>query len=188
MMPIAENQAENVLLDQADAQPIEEPAAPDRSVTSLAAAPILEALRSGPKPDIMIALDTQNAGWTRRLADEIAALPKDDGLLSFRLTPRHLGSLDIGVVETSQGLLIELKASTEDAARIVAREEPKLIDELRHRGVAVADCTFHFGASGDSRQHRNGPIPATCLPSDTADQQAIEEQQVKPRAADGRFA
>ena len=108
--------------------------------------------------------------------------------LTFRLTPRHLGMLEVGLADTPQGLLVELRPSNEEAKTIVAREEPRLIEELRQRGVAVADPALQSGASGDGRHSRNGAIPRPFLPFPEIDRSTVQDQDQQHGQPTGRYA
>ena len=133
--------------------------------------------------------DLRSNDWAARLSQEIliarqSATPE----LTFRLTPRHLGTLEIGLADTPQGLLVELRPSNEEAKAIVAREEPQLIEELRQRGVAVAEPPLQSGASGDGRHSRNGAIPRPFLPFPETDRNTVQDQDQQHGQPIGRYA
>lgn len=134
-------------------------------------------------------LALQAGDWTTRLSQEILSaretfIPE----ISFRLTPRHLGTLDVGLIETPLGLIIELKPSSEEAKAIIAREEPRLIEELRQRGVPMADPSLQSGANGDGRHNRNGAIPRPFLPFPETDRKTVQDQDQHSGPRQGRFA
>lgn len=134
-------------------------------------------------------LDLQAGDWTTRLSQEIhSAREGPTPELAFRLTPKHLGTLDVELTETPLGLIIELKPSSEEAKAILAREEPRLIEELRQRGVPVADPALQSGASGDGRHSRNGAIPRPFLPFPESDQKMVQDQDQHSSPRQGRFA
>lgn len=134
-------------------------------------------------------LDLQAGDWTTRLSQEIlSARETSTPEISFRLTPRHLGTLDVGLTETPLGLILELRPSSEEAKAIIAREEPRLIEELRQRGVPVADPAPQSGANGDGRHNRNGAIPRPFLPFPESDQKTVQDQDQHSGPRQGRFA
>ncbi|HMS19825.1 flagellar hook-length control protein FliK [uncultured Sphingorhabdus sp.] len=133
--------------------------------------------------------DLRSNDWAARLSQEILlARESATSELTFRLTPRHLGTLEVGLADTPQGLLVELRPSNEEAKTIVAREEPRLIEELRQRGVAVADPTVQSGASGDGRHSRNGAIPRPFLPFPETDRNTVQDQDQPHGQPTGRYA
>lgn len=133
--------------------------------------------------------DLRSNDWAARLSHEILiARESATSELTFRLTPRHLGTLEVGLADTPQGLLVELRPSSEEAKAIVAREEPRLIEELRQRGVAVADPALQSGASGDGRHSRNGAIPRPLLPFPETDRNTVQDQDQHHGQPTGRYA
>lgn len=134
-------------------------------------------------------LDLHSNDWAARLTHEILiARESATSELTFRLTPRHLGTLEVGLAGTPQGLLVELRPSSEEARAIVAREEPRLIEELRQSGVAVADPALQSGASGDGRHSRNGAIPRPLLPFPETDRNTVQDQDQHHGQPTGRYA
>lgn len=181
------------------AQPVEAKVAPalppsEATTVSMSFETVLAPAMSTPPPAAKLeiatpVLDLQAGDWTARLSQEI--LPAREGAapeLAFRLTPKHLGTLDVGLTETPTGLIIELKPSSEEAKAIIAREEPRLIEELRQRGVPVADPALQSGANGDGRHNRNGAIPRPFLPFPESDQKTVQDQDQHSGPRQGRFA
>jgi flagellar hook-length control protein FliK len=133
--------------------------------------------------------DLRSNEWATRLSHEILlARESANSELAFRLTPRHLGTVEVGLADTPQGLLVELRPSSEEAKAIVAREEPRLIEELRQRGVTVADPTLQSGASGDGRHSRNGAIPRPLLPFPEIDRNTVKDEDQQHGQPTGRYA
>ena len=83
--------------------------------------------------------------WLDNLAREIVASASRDGRISFRLLPESLGQLDVGLTHVADGVHIQLDASTDAAAKIIAVEQPRLIDELRQYGVKVSGSELSSG-------------------------------------------
>lgn len=142
------------------------------------------ALQEAPSPS----LDMGDRDWIARLSQEIVKAHQGGNDISFRLAPQHLGTLDIGIRETGNGLVIEMRCSAPDAAAHISREEPRLIDELRQRGVPLAETSLQFGANGDSRNSRNGAVPRPVQPFPYVDQNAVQDQDRHQRRPAGRFA
>jgi flagellar hook-length control protein FliK len=134
------------------------------------------------------ALDLSNRDWTARLSQEIVAAQRSDGELAFRLTPQHLGTLEIGLTETAQGVIVELQASKEEAAQIIARDETRLVEELRQRGVPVAEVSLRNGAGDDGRNPRNGANPAPQPPLTMNGPRGREDQDQLQTRERGRLA
>lgn len=146
-------------------------------------APLSRAMETAGHP-----LDLYARDWVGRLSQDIAVAHQSGSELSFRLAPRNLGQLDIGLGQTADGLVIELRPTNSDAAAIIAREEPRLIEELRQRGVSVSESNLHFGANGDGRSSRNGAIPRPHLPFQLSGRIAVEDQDQQRIRPAGRFA
>ncbi len=143
----------------------------------------------GAEPDVAARLlDLSGEDWAARLSDQLLAAPRNDRELSFRLTPQHLGMLEIGLTETARGMIVELQPSGQEAAQIIARDEPRLIEELRQRGVPVAEVLLRNGAGDDSRNPRNGANPAPHAPLTMNDPHGQEDQDQQQGRNRGRLA
>jgi flagellar hook-length control protein FliK len=176
-----------------------EPAAAPDAKTSTIEMPVVPAISTTSILDVTTnrgtepgathrALDFSNRDWATRLSNEIIAAQRNDCELAFRLTPQHLGTLEVGLTETAQGMVVELQASKEEAAQIIARDEPRLVEELRQRGVTVAEVSLRNGAGDDGRNHRNGANPAPQPPltmNGPHGQKDQDQQQARER---GRLA
>jgi flagellar hook-length control protein FliK len=134
------------------------------------------------------ALDLSGRDWAARLSNEMLTAQRGDGELAFRLNPQHLGTLEVGLTETAQGLIVELQASKEEAARIIARDEPRLVEELRQRGVPVVEVSLRNGAGDDGRNPRNGSNPAPQPPLTMNDPHGHEDQDQQQARESGRLA
>ena len=101
-----------------------------------------------------LARDTQ---WIEQLAREIVSVAGQDGKLRFGLAPDGLGQLEVMVETQQDGVNIQFQASTENAAKIIASEQPKLLEELRQSGVRVANSDLMAGhhMQGQRDQSRN---------------------------------
>ena len=168
------------------ANPVSEPASVQTMIGTIFTGPLASAERIEQPTRT---LDISANDWTSRLSHEIlAASDRAEPELTFRLTPKHLGTLDVGLIETPSGLVIELRPSSDEAKAIVAREEPRLIEALRQHGVAVADPLLQSGANGDGRHSRNGAIPRPFLPFPETDRNPVQDQDQRHDQPKGRFA
>jgi flagellar hook-length control protein FliK len=125
----------------------------------------------------------RDLAWIANLAQEIVIAAVGTERLTFRLMPQSLGQLDIELVHSPVGLAVEMTATTERAAQIIATEQPRLIEELRQAGVKMLPADHGMGQHAGSQrhsQHRNEPsFAANTPPPQTA--------KTAPRAS-SRFA
>lgn len=136
-----------------------------------------------------IMIDLARSDWITTFSRHVEAASGRSQEVSMRLAPAHLGVIEIAVTDTAKGLVIDLRPGSDDAAQIFAREEPRLLEELRQRGVSVAEYTLRNGVSDDGRRHHNGANAQAFLPYQHADRFAIEDQDRDgARAETGRFA
>jgi len=134
-------------------------------------------------------LDLARSDWVATMSMQIESAPRDRHDLSVRLTPAHLGVVDLAIADTARGLIIDLRPSSDDAAQIFAREEPRLLEELRQRGVPVAEYILRNGVSDDGRGRQSGANADGFRPYQQADRFAIEDQDRESVTAEsGRFA
>jgi flagellar hook-length control protein FliK len=146
---------------------------PMAQVGSPAAAPDVAATQM---PQLNLLEDT---AWIDTLARDITASSADHGKLSFRLMPEFLGTLDISLTRNADSVDIQMQAATELAARLIAAEQPRLIEELRQTGMRTGDFQMTTGQQGNSPRQQN-PSPA---PSQTPQ---LTKQPTTTR--NGRFA
>lgn len=134
-------------------------------------------------------LNLYDSGWLDQVARDIVDAQSDEGALTFRLMPRHLGALEIHLAQRDSGLAIEMQASNENAVQIIASAEPRLTDELRQRGVTIAESSVQSGPSGDGRQARSAPNPEPLqLPFREIEQISHPDDDHHERRPAGRFA
>jgi|GEM_PF-1947358 flagellar hook-length control protein FliK len=156
---------------QHKSHPVEQPVAPFSMLvtTSTAAAPATFNAPLFATPDVYstqqldLARDTQ---WIEQLTREIVSVAGQDGKLRFGLAPDGLGQLEVMVETQPDGVNIQFQTSTESAAKIIAAEQPKLLEELRQSGVRVTNGDLMAGhqMQGQRDQSRN-PNPAWQTPS-----------------------
>jgi flagellar hook-length control protein FliK len=80
----------------------------------------------------------RNTAWLNDLARDIALTGKATDHISFALLPEKLGRLDVDLATSQGALSVKLTASSDDAARIIAAAQPRLVEELRGQGVRIA--------------------------------------------------
>lgn len=105
-----------------------------------------------------------DALWLDQLTREIVAVASNDGRLKFSLSPAALGNLDVAISTQADGVNIQLQPSSETAARIFATEQPKLVEELRHSGIKLANNDLlsgqHMGSASYHSQQQRFDRPA----------------------------
>jgi Flagellar hook-length control protein FliK len=118
--------------------------------------------------------------WLDRLASDIVSAREFNDKVSFRLLPPRLGQLDVEILKSEAGLSVNMTATNEEAGKIVAAAQPRLIDELRSQGmrvhsaeIAYRDMPQHDGRQSNPRTHKTAEI-ATPPNTETADAQAAE--------------
>ncbi|WP_447758415.1 flagellar hook-length control protein FliK [Sphingopyxis fribergensis] len=150
-----------------------------------AAAPTIVAER-------VLDMDSDGA-WIDQLARDIAATKTDNGDISFRLMPKHLGRLDVAMQMGDEGVSLKMDTRHEATATIVTAAQGRLVDELRQQGVRVAGAEVTCTPSETGRQSQNQGQGRTASQDaahliETATERA--EPRDEDRAADrrGRFA
>lgn len=94
--------------------------------------------------------------WIEQLAKDIAATKSATGDISFRLMPRHLGRLDVSMMQSEQGVSVHMDTQHEQTAAIVTAAQSRLVDELRQQGVRVAGADVTHTPQDMTRQNNNG--------------------------------
>jgi flagellar hook-length control protein FliK len=146
------------------------------------------------KPAVMAerTLDmTSDDAWIGQLAADIAATKSRDGDISFRLTPRHLGRLDVAMQLGDEGVSLKLETQHEATATIVTAAQGRLVEDLRQQGVRVtgAEVTCTPDQTGRQSQGQGGAstqgsahlIETAADRADTRDDRPAAERR-------GRFA
>lgn len=103
-------------------------------------------------------LDLSNdARWLGTLASDIAAARSDAGTLSFRLSPKQLGRIEVSIEPGARGLLIQVAAETEAARSLLSSASQRLVTELGHAGVRVdqASISTLAGDASGGQSHRD---------------------------------
>lgn len=133
-------------------------------------------------------LDTTTDHWVATLAHELVKANDLGNELEFRLTPRHLGMLEVGLGKTDFGITIELRASNEAAAQQIVQSEHRLLEELRQRGIAVSEYSIHSGPSSDGKNGRNEPKPNSAELTLDAGPTSQATEEIDESHPTGRFA
>jgi hypothetical protein len=114
--------------------------------------------------------------WLDDLARDIVAARTSQDDLSFRLMPERLGPLDVHIGVSEAGLTLHLATQSDEAAKIIAGAQPRLVETLSTHGIRVAETHVGQGQS-HHRGHQNGAktpalmieiaIPTPASPDDT---------------------
>lgn len=141
-----------------------------------APSPMAEVLQQPEQPTLELFKDAQ---WLGTLARDITAGAASDGKLQFRLVPEFLGALDVGLVHDGGSVDVHVETTTDAAARIIAAEQPRLLEELRHAGLKLGTFDLNGGQQGGTQRQQQPAVPVAAHHS-TKDQ--------TPPKRDGRFA
>jgi flagellar hook-length control protein FliK len=124
-------------------------AAPQGVAPAAMTAPLFATPDMSTSHQLDLARDTQ---WIEQLTREIVSVAGQDGKLRFGLAPDGLGHLEVMVETQKDGVNIQFQTSTENAAKIFAAEQPKLLEELRQSGVRVANSDLMAGHQMQSQR------------------------------------
>jgi hypothetical protein len=128
----------------------------------------------------------RDALWLGQLANDIVAARDITDRLTFRLVPENLGRMDVDLKSLDTGLHMQIKANNEDAAKLVAAAQPRLVEELRAQGIRVNATEVTHGElaqNGKSTHHQ----AASKYPEIT-EYRDTEIEEIERPAASGRFA
>ncbi len=132
---------------------------PETRPSITAPQPVITATPANPEAPIDRHLNlARDSAWLDDLARDIVSAGSTSDRLSFRLSPEGLGRLDIALSQSANGLSVQMSTSTDDATQIISAAQPRLIEELRHHGVRVADAGVATGGQQQS------PTPQTRQP------------------------
>lgn len=137
---------------------------------------------------------TSDDQWIAQLATDIAATKSQDGDLSFRLMPRHLGRLDVAMQLGDDGVSLKMETQHEATATIVTAAQGRLVEDLRQQGVRVAGAEVTCAPDQPGRQSQGqgqgrGPAhdPAHLIETATAERPAPRDERSAAERR-GRFA
>jgi len=160
-------------------------------------AAIAPAANAAPVAERVLDMSSDDA-WIAQLAADIAATKSQEGDISFRLMPRHLGRLDVAMTNGDNGVSLKLDTQHEATATLVHAAQGKLVEDLRQQGVRVtgAEVTCTPGETGRQSQGQGQGRTATPDASHLIETATTERAESRAdtanaaRAADrrGRFA
>lgn len=143
----------------ADAAAPEPPAAPDQPAAPLPQPQPVALAPTQPSvmPDaLQPPIDTTDPRWIERMAQEIADIADGDGRTSFRLNPETLGSMEVTVRHTPDGISVRFEVESESTRTLLAHAEQRLQAEARANGVRIADAQVDLADRGQ-REGRDRP-------------------------------
>ena len=93
--------------------------------------------------------------WLDQLASDIVAAQDSERDLAFRLIPAQLGQLDVKIASRDDGMQLNFSTQTEEAARIIASAQSRLVEDLKAQGVRVmgSEVNTWSGQSSFAQQH-----------------------------------
>ena len=132
-------------------------------------------------------LDLAGEGrWLDNLAHDIIAAGTQQDRLSFRLDPERLGRLDVDLVRGEQGVRIQMTTSSDDATKIIATAQPRLVEELRGHGLRVSGADVQNNQTSSDAQHKTQRPARPFI--EHGDQPRLPFKTQKPAPSAGRFA
>lgn len=130
-----------------------------------------------------LAKDTQ---WLDSLARDIARAANSESHMRFQLSPEHLGTLKVELLNGSNGTSVKLTTETEAARQILADAQPKLVAEARAQGLRISEAQVNLGSHGGGQRHMAEQQPVVIR---TASGGSIAEvEQDRPAASGERYA
>jgi len=155
-----------------------------------AAATVADAAKAAPVAERVLDTSSDDA-WIAQLAADIAATRSQDGDLSFRLMPRHLGRLDVAMTRGDEGVSVRLDTQHEATATIVHAAQGKLVEDLRQQGVRVAGAEVTCTPNETGRQSQGqgrAPAPSAAHLIETGDARPASPGEAGAADRRGRFA
>jgi hypothetical protein len=141
----------------ADAATPEPPAAPDQPAAPLPQPVALAPAQRSAMPDaLQPPIDTTDPRWIERMAQEIADIADGDGRTRFRLNPETLGSMEVTVRHTADGISVRFEVDSESTRTLLAHAEQRLQAEARVNGLRIADTQVDLADHGQ-REGRERP-------------------------------
>jgi flagellar hook-length control protein FliK len=101
-------------------------------------------------------VDTTDPRWIERMAQEIADIADGDGRARFRLNPETLGSMEVTVRHTAEGISVRFEVESEATRTLIAQVEQRLQSEARANGLRIADTQVDL-ADQNRREGREPP-------------------------------
>jgi len=120
-----------------------------------------------------------------RLSAEISDMAREGGKLHFRLTPAHLGRLDIAVEAQGDTVSVHMQTQSPEAKSILTDAQSGLTQDLAARGLRLTETTVTLAGDG-SLPRRNQQMPAATIETETPSE-ADTGSPIMARQS-GRFA
>ncbi|MEY3657757.1 MAG: hypothetical protein RL425_518 [Pseudomonadota bacterium] len=120
-----------------------------------------------------------------RLSAEISDMAREGGKLHFRLTPAHLGKLDIAVEALGDTVSVHMQTQSPEAKSILTDAQSGLTQDLAARGLRLTETTVSL-AGDDNLPRRNQPLPEMMVETETPSE-ADAGSPITARSS-GRFA
>jgi len=155
-----------------------------------AATTVADVAKAAPVAERVLDTGSDDA-WIAQLAADIAATRSQDGDLSFRLMPRHLGRLDVAMTRGDEGVSVRLDTQHEATATIVHAAQGKLVEDLRQQGVRVAGAEVTCTPNETGRQSQGqgrAPAPSAAHLIETGDARPASPGEAGAADRRGRFA
>lgn len=120
-----------------------------------------------------------------RLSAEISEMAREGGKLHFRLTPVHLGKLDVAVEAHGDAVSVHMQTQSPEAKSILTDAQSGLTQDLAARGLRLTETTVTLAGEG-SLPRRNQQMPAETIETETPSE-ADAGSPIMARPS-GRFA
>jgi len=129
----------------------------------------------------------KDAQWLDTLARDIARAANSESHMRFQLSPEHLGTLKVELLNGSNGTSVKLTTETEAARQILADAQPKLVAEARAQGLRISEAQVNLGGQGGGQRHMAEQQQPVVIR--TAGGSSIAEvEQDRPGASGERYA
>lgn len=168
----------------ADAITSEPPAAPDQPAAPLAQSVAAAPAQRTAQPDaLQPPIDTTDPRWIDRMAQEIADLANGDGRARFRLNPETLGSMEITVRHTADGISVRFEVDNESTRALLAHTEQRLQAEARANGLRIADTQVDLAQQQNQRGGRERPAEQPLIAIRTTSSETTTTAERAPASA-----
>ncbi len=128
----------------------------------------------------------KDAQWLDSLARDIARAANSESHMRFQLSPEHLGTLKVELLNGSNGTSIKLTTETEAARQILADAQPKLVAEARAQGLRISEAQVNLGGQGGGQRHMAEQQSVVIRTGGGAS--IAEVEQDRPAASGERYA
>ncbi|WP_197054286.1 flagellar hook-length control protein FliK [Sphingomonas sp. 37zxx] len=166
----------NVAFPASQATPTAE--TPDRALPAIEPAPLgtapIERSAALEAPAPLAPVATNDPAWMDAMIERIETLRDTAGAREtrIRLTPDALGTVEVTIRETADGVQVQLTADTPAARTLLAEAAPRLTEMADARGLKLGQLDAGTGQSGDQRAP---PEPQRARPNRTASSEQAAE-------------